>query len=100
MRACVRASDTPARLGGDEFAILLPGTGPDEAAAIAQRFLDLLAEPVRADEHRLRIRASVGIAADPAGDPDALLRSADAAMYSAKRTGKGRYVSPEPTHLL
>jgi diguanylate cyclase (GGDEF)-like protein/PAS domain S-box-containing protein len=93
MRACVRSGDTPARLGGDEFAILLPGTGSEVAAGIAQRFLELLAQPVQIDGHRLPIRASVGIAADHAGDPDTLLRSADSAMYSAKRTGKGRYVS-------
>jgi diguanylate cyclase (GGDEF)-like protein/PAS domain S-box-containing protein len=93
MRACVRSGDTPARLGGDEFAILLPGAGPEVAAAIAQRFLELLAQPVQIDGHTLPIRASVGIAADHAGDPNALLRSADTAMYAAKRTGKGRYVS-------
>jgi diguanylate cyclase (GGDEF)-like protein/PAS domain S-box-containing protein len=93
MRACVRTGDTPARLGGDEFAILLPGAGPEVAAAIAQRFLELLAQPVQIDGHKLPIHASVGIAADHGSDPDVLLRSADSAMYSAKRTGKGRFVS-------
>jgi diguanylate cyclase (GGDEF)-like protein/PAS domain S-box-containing protein len=92
MRACVRAGDTPARLGGDEFAILLPGAGAEVATAIAQRFLDLLAQPVHAHGHPLRVQASVGIAAEHTSDPDALLRSADSAMYAAKRTGKGRYV--------
>jgi diguanylate cyclase (GGDEF)-like protein/PAS domain S-box-containing protein len=62
MRACVRSGDTPARLGGDEFAILLPGAGPEIAAAIAQRFLELLEQPVQIDGHRLPIHASVGIA--------------------------------------
>jgi diguanylate cyclase (GGDEF)-like protein/PAS domain S-box-containing protein len=98
MRACVRTGDTPARLGGDEFAILLPGAGPEVAAAIAQRFLDLLAQPVQIDGHKLPIHASVGIAADHSCDPDTLLRSADSAMYSAKRTGKGRFVSSVPAN--
>jgi len=93
MRACVRAGDTPARLGGDEFAILLPGATPATAAAVAERFLELLTEPVCAHDHLLQVRASVGVASEPADDPDALLRSADAAMYAAKRTGKGRYVN-------
>jgi diguanylate cyclase (GGDEF)-like protein/PAS domain S-box-containing protein len=92
MRACVRAGDTPARLGGDEFAILLPGASPAAAAVVAERFLELLTEPVCAHEHLLRIRASVGVASEPTDDPDALLRSADTAMYAAKRAGKGRYV--------
>jgi diguanylate cyclase (GGDEF)-like protein/PAS domain S-box-containing protein len=93
MRACVRAGDTTARLGGDEFAILLPGASPAAAAAVAERFLELLAEPACAHDHLLQIRASVGVACEPADDPDALLRSADAAMDAAKRAGKGRYVN-------
>jgi diguanylate cyclase (GGDEF)-like protein/PAS domain S-box-containing protein len=92
MRACVRAGDTAARLGGDEFAILLPGATPAAAAAVAERFLELLGEPVYAYDHLLQVRASVGVASEPADDPDALLRSADTAMYAAKRSGKGRYV--------
>jgi diguanylate cyclase (GGDEF)-like protein/PAS domain S-box-containing protein len=96
MRACVRASDTPARLGGDEFAVLLPGTDYAIATVIAQRFLDLLAQPLQVHGHLLTVRASIGIAAARANDPDALLRSADAAMYAAKRTGKGRYAQAVP----
>jgi diguanylate cyclase (GGDEF)-like protein/PAS domain S-box-containing protein len=92
MRTCVRAGDTPARLGGDEFAILLPGAGADVASKIADRLLELLTEPVATEGHRLRIQASIGIAAEPTSDPDTLLRSADSAMYAAKRTGKNRYV--------
>jgi diguanylate cyclase (GGDEF)-like protein/PAS domain S-box-containing protein len=92
MRACVRATDTPSRLGGDEFAVLLPGAGAEVAAMIAQRFLDLLGQPVQAHDQLVRVHASVGIAAEYTDDPDALLRSADSAMYAAKRTGKSRYV--------
>ena len=91
LRGCVRAGDTPARLGGDELAVLLPGAGPETAAAIAQRFLDALDQPVHAHGHLLRVHASVGIAAETADDPGELLRHADAAMYMAKRQGKGRY---------
>jgi diguanylate cyclase (GGDEF)-like protein/PAS domain S-box-containing protein len=91
LRACVRSGDTPARLGGDELAVLLPGADPAVAAEVAQRFLDALTQPVRAHGHLLHVRASVGIAAADQEDPGELLRHADAAMYTAKRDGKGRY---------
>ncbi|WP_433058825.1 diguanylate cyclase domain-containing protein [Dactylosporangium sp. CS-033363] len=75
-----------ARLGGDEFAILLPGADAHTAAATVKRFLRLLDTPIPVDGHELHIHASVGLAAGPPGDPDALLRRADAAMYRRKRT--------------
>jgi diguanylate cyclase (GGDEF)-like protein/PAS domain S-box-containing protein len=77
-----------ARLGGDEFAILLPGAGADPAAGIASHFLTLMETPIRVDGHQLPIRASVGIADGPPGDPDELLRRADAAMYRRKRAAR------------
>jgi diguanylate cyclase (GGDEF)-like protein len=69
--------------------VLLPGTDTDAAAEIAQRFLDSLVQPVRANGHLLHVRASVGIATAVGDDPEDLLRRADAAMYTAKRRGKG-----------
>jgi diguanylate cyclase (GGDEF)-like protein/PAS domain S-box-containing protein len=96
IRAAVRATDTPARLGGDEFAVLLPETGVATASEIAQRFLELLTEPLVVDGQPLLIQASIGIAVDVTGDPDAVLREADAAMYDAKRQGKGRYACADP----
>ncbi|HYN92842.1 MAG TPA: diguanylate cyclase [Pilimelia sp.] len=95
LRGCVRHGDTAARIGGDEFAALLPGASAAEAATLAERFLDSLADPVLTDGHVLTVRASVGIAAAAGGDPDALLRAADAAMYAAKQQGKGRYALSE-----
>ncbi|GAA3456629.1 GGDEF domain-containing protein [Dactylosporangium matsuzakiense] len=74
-----------ARLGGDEFAVLLPGADADEAAAVAARFLTLLQTPIPVEGHSLRIRASVGLADGPPGNPDALLRRADSEMYRLKR---------------
>ncbi|WP_433615138.1 diguanylate cyclase domain-containing protein [Dactylosporangium sp. CA-139114] len=74
-----------ARLGGDEFAVLLPGADERAAAATAARFLTLMEAPVRVDGRLLPIRASVGCADGPTGDPDGLLRRADAEMYRLKR---------------
>jgi diguanylate cyclase (GGDEF)-like protein/PAS domain S-box-containing protein len=90
LRGCVRAgSDTVARLGGDEFAVILTGTTPAEAAATAERIVAALTEPVTVEGHVLVVRASVGVATGPGAQARTLLRAADAAMYDAKRSGKG-----------
>jgi diguanylate cyclase (GGDEF)-like protein len=86
----VRGSDVAARMGGDEFAILLRGVEPEGAATIAAR----IGERVRAaasDFPDTGIGASIGIAwfSSPPSDADQVLRVADAAMYEAKKAGKG-----------
>jgi diguanylate cyclase len=89
----VRAHDTPSRIGGDEFAVLLEGY-PDEiaAAAVAERILTAVREPMNFHGREMRIDASVGIALAADGDKaEDLLRNADAAMYVAKKEGRGRY---------
>jgi diguanylate cyclase (GGDEF)-like protein/PAS domain S-box-containing protein len=95
LRSCLRSADTAARLGGDEFGVLLEG-GPDvdHAVAVAERIIDSLAEPFSIGGHPIPLRTSVGIALGTAQAVSAeeLLRSADIAMYAAKRAGKGQYV--------
>ncbi len=89
----VRAGDTVARLGGDEFVVLADGVQDESTAMLlAQRLEAAWREPVRIGEAELHLSASVGVAvATPACDPDSLLRDADAAMYHAKRRGRGRF---------
>ena len=80
------------RLGGDEFALLLPNAGdPATAREVAQRLLTALRAPFLIDAMQLLMDASMGIAFYPAdgGDSHAMLRSADVAMYEAKRKGGG-----------
>jgi len=104
LRHCIRASDTVARLGGDEFGVLLHGVSPEVAEATAQRILANLASPVVAGDHRLLIRASIGVAVAAASERSAVtLRNADIAMYAAKERGKGghaRYVAGMATNVL
>jgi diguanylate cyclase (GGDEF)-like protein/PAS domain S-box-containing protein len=95
----VRSVDTAARLGGDEFAILLQDASSQRAADAAQRVLDLFTEPLRIAGRELAPHTSVGVAVAVAGDPrtaEELIRDADAAMYTAKRDGKGGYRLFEP----
>ena len=96
LRACARAGDTPARLGGDEFALLLEAVdSPEDATGVAARLLDGLTAPVRFEDLELWPQASVGVAVwSGQADVDALLREADAAMYTAKRTGAGVVTCP------
>jgi diguanylate cyclase (GGDEF)-like protein/PAS domain S-box-containing protein len=96
----IRATDTAARFGGDEFAILLEDIdSAQEAADTAERILEALVEPLRLEHKELAVRASLGISVvegDTAPDADELIRNADAAMYIAKRDGKGGYRLFEP----
>ena len=91
----IRVSDTAARFGGDEFAILLEDpTGPQEAAEIAERIIEELKKPIQIEGKEIVVRASMGISITDqpsALDADELIRNADAAMYIAKRDGKGSY---------
>ena len=97
----IRVSDTAARFGGDEFAILLEDpTGPQEAAEVAERIIDELKKPLQIEGKEILVRASLGVSIvdqPSAMDADELIRNADAAMYIAKRDGKGSYRLFEPT---
>ncbi len=96
----IRATDTAARFGGDEFAILLEDVvSAQEAADTAERVLESLLEPLRLDQKEIIVRSSLGISVvegESPADADELIRNADAAMYIAKRDGKGGYRLFEP----
>jgi diguanylate cyclase (GGDEF)-like protein len=96
----VRPEDTVARLGGDEFGVLIDGGDADEIGA---RLLDALGHPHEVHGRVHRVHASIGVAQrfsyDPSITADDVLGAADAAMYTAKRLGKGMVVvhgSPLP----
>jgi diguanylate cyclase (GGDEF)-like protein len=83
-----------ARLGGDEFIVILPNIrSADDAAAVANRLIAELQEPMRLALHTLVVTPSVGVAMYPADgvEVDTLLRNADLAMYFAKRKGPGMF---------
>jgi diguanylate cyclase (GGDEF)-like protein len=75
------------RLGGDEYACACAVAGSADLVAIAHMLSETLSEPCRVDGIRVRVSASIGVAASRPGDSTAgeLLRSADVAMYEAKR---------------
>jgi diguanylate cyclase (GGDEF)-like protein/PAS domain S-box-containing protein len=88
MRSGVRATDTVARIGGDEFAWILPRIDGRVAAARMVRKLErTIGTSFRLDGQRIDISIAAGIALYPGDgeDIDSLMRSADLALYSAKR---------------
>jgi diguanylate cyclase (GGDEF)-like protein/PAS domain S-box-containing protein len=94
LRECVREDDTVARLGGDEFVLSLPLTnGAGDAALVAHKALHALDTPFQCDGHELHVGCSIGISLypDDGADAEALMRTADTAMYHAKEKGRGNY---------
>jgi diguanylate cyclase (GGDEF)-like protein len=84
-----------ARLGGDEFScgFLFDPSQPDTVERIAEKLVSRMAQPFEAEGLRLHISCSLGIARSDfdCASIDALMRSADIAMYAAKKSGRNRY---------
>jgi diguanylate cyclase (GGDEF)-like protein len=99
IKRAVREADLVFRMSGDEFTVLLEDVrGPEEAAMVASRVLEGVAEPLQVGEHRLAVTGSVGIALYPSDDAvgERLIKAADTAMYRAKERGRNRYAFFSP----
>ena len=93
LQRVVRSVDILARIGGDEFALIVCTTDLDDVSRVALRILDVFRSPFKVDGQELGLSASVGVALFPdhGSSVDTLLRSADIAMYAAKRAGGARH---------
>ena len=92
--ACTRESDTVARLGGDEFTVILSRVkDAKDVELVAQKIIERLGEPFQLGESVVYVSASIGITMYPqdATEVEELLKSADQAMYVAKRQGRNRF---------
>ena len=99
LKDVVMATDIVARIGGDEFAVLLSGPRAASAEVIARMIISAVGLPYDLSQGTLvRIGVSVGIAERDldASDSQALLASADRALYAAKKQGKGTFYRAPP----
>jgi len=91
LTGATRQGDTVARLSGDEFTVILEDVqDPRDAAVVAHKILHMLADSFDLGGQDAHISSSIGVALYPAdaGDPQTLVKLADAAMYRAKHLGR------------
>jgi diguanylate cyclase (GGDEF)-like protein len=95
MREVLRENDTLARVGGDEFALVFEGfQSRSDIESLGARLVAAGALELMIDGKPHGVTVSMGIAfcSDTSDKKEALLEAADAAMYTAKRAGKNRFV--------
>jgi diguanylate cyclase (GGDEF)-like protein/PAS domain S-box-containing protein len=85
--------DTLCRQGGDEFILLIPDTDAEGTAHVAQKILDITAQPFIIGDQRVALTASVGIALFPqdGANFEQLIQSADAALFRVKQSGRNNF---------
>ncbi|HNV85496.1 MAG TPA: EAL domain-containing protein [Candidatus Omnitrophota bacterium] len=94
IKACVRESKATSRLAGDEFTVILNGISTEQdAAKIAMRILNTLAQPISLNGQKLFLTASIGVGLFPkdGADIQALIKNTDAALRRAKDLGGNNY---------
>ncbi len=93
IQGSIRETDTAARLAGDEFVVILENIQTlTDVEQVALKILNALSNQTSSPDSLSRISASIGVSVfpDQGNDPEALLRSADRAMYDAKTLGRNR----------
>jgi diguanylate cyclase (GGDEF)-like protein/PAS domain S-box-containing protein len=94
-RAVLRNDDEVFRYGGEEFCVLLPGANIQSAFRLAERVRENIEAQAIADAAKdqvIRVTASIGLSSIRLGPENlqALIESADAALYESKRTGRNK----------
>lgn len=96
VRDSLRRYDLVGRIGGEEFLVVSPGTGLNEAMALAERIRGrIMNDTFHEDDVQISVTLSVGLTILAPGDQciEALLKRADTALYKAKEQGRNRVVA-------
>ena len=92
----VRDSDFVGRYGGEEFIVLLPDTGREEAAVVAEKIRSAVSKiSVPGVPRAITISIGVAVMPDDAGESVTLLQQADRRLYAAKGAGRNRVVAAD-----
>jgi diguanylate cyclase (GGDEF)-like protein len=91
----LRETDVVGRWGGDEFTVLLPRASYADAVRVATELLEMVRKEaaIVSGARRMELTASIGVTTFVGGaelEPEEILKSADAAMYRAKGSGRNR----------
>ena len=99
LKRSVRKFDLCTRFGGEEFAIVMPGSGAESSASVAERIRQRIEafRPTEAELAELRVTASIGMAVSEGTSARELIARADQALYEAKQAGKNRLVEWKPS---
>ncbi|ENQ8703595.1 diguanylate cyclase domain-containing protein [Vibrio harveyi] len=94
MAAATRHSDLIARLSGDEFVMLVNPANQKVVTRIAEQLLETVCSPIEYRGSMLKVGVSIGVKLVGVNERDAtrILKSADTAMYQAKKAGKGQAI--------
>jgi diguanylate cyclase (GGDEF)-like protein len=95
----IRSTDQAFRYGGEEMAVILPSCGKEQAADVAEKIrVGVSASTARTGRFGAKNTVSVGVATFPEDGrvARALVDTADAALYEAKRSGRDRIVQASP----
>lgn len=94
MKTSIRSYDSIGRFGGEEFLLILPGCEEADAVRLAERMrLEISHRPVEWQGKAIPVTASFGVTSLPLSrriSVEALLKTADAALYQAKQAGRNR----------
>jgi diguanylate cyclase (GGDEF)-like protein len=95
IQTSIRCNDIAARYGGEEFVVIIPETTEQGAKATAERIRTTIEQHIIISlDRQLRVTVSLGCSAFPENAPSqqALIDTADKALYAAKKGGRNQVV--------
>ena len=94
LQSCMRKNDVVYRIDGDEFAVVLLQVTANEVASVADRIIGSVSQPYDlggAEPAAITVTIGAALAPRDGDTPESLLWCGDAALYIAKKAGKGIY---------